>query len=132
MEVTTFVQSVYTRWNSSCMLRRIHKTLDCINIILLRSKNNIPLLNHKETNCIPGILAYLKIFAVMTEKWSDESYATISLLIPCTKQILIELTNLESTIKTSTGKMFQQLLIDLSEDILLKYETRTVLRYINS
>lgn len=132
MEVTTLIQSVYTRWNSSYeMLKRIYKTLDCINIILLKSKNNIPLLNHEETKCIPDILACLKIFAVMTEKLSGESYVTISLLIPCTKQILIELGNLESTIKTKTGQNFRKLLIKLSEDRLLQYETRTVPRYIN-
>ncbi|KMQ90940.1 zinc finger bed domain-containing protein 1-like protein [Lasius niger] len=127
MEITTLVQSVYTRWNSSYeMLQRIYKTLDCINIILLKSKNNIPLLNHEETECIPDILACLKIFSVMTEKLSGESYATISLLIPCTKQILIKLGNLESTIKTQAGQKFRKLLIKLSEDRLLQYETRTV------
>lgn len=81
------------------MLKRMYKTLDCINIILLKSKN-IFLLNHEETKCISDILACLKIFAVMTEKLSGESYVTISLLIPCIKQILIELGNLESTIKS--------------------------------
>lgn len=132
MEVITLVQSDYTRWNSSYeMLKRVYKTLDCINTILLRSKNNILLLNHEETRCVPDILACLQIFAVMTEKLSGESYATISLLIPCTKQILIELKNLESTIRTNTGQIFRKLLIKLSEDILLKYETRTVPRYIN-
>lgn len=58
----------------------LNAAFDDINIILLRSKNNIPLLNHEETKCIPDILACLKIFAVMTEKLSGESYATISLL----------------------------------------------------
>lgn len=87
----------------------------------------------KKQKCIPDILACLKIFAVMTEKLSGESYATISLLIPCTKQILIELgsTNLESTMRTKAGQNFRKLLIKLSEDKLLQYETRTVPRYKN-
>lgn len=107
MAVTTLVQSVYPCWKSSYeMLQSIYKTLDCVNIILVRSQSNIPLLNHEETKYIPDILACLKIFAVMTEKLSGESYATISLLIPCTKQILIELGNLELTMRTKAGQNF--------------------------
>lgn len=55
----------------------------------------------------------------MTEKLSGELYATISLLIPCTKQILIELRNLESAMKTKAEQNFRKLFIKLSEDRLL-------------
>lgn len=102
----------------------------CQCYLVVRSQSNIPLLNHEETKYIPDILACLKIFAVMTEKLSGESYATISLLIPCTKQILIELGNLELTMRTKAGQNFRKL-IKLSEDRLLQYETRTVPRYEN-
>lgn len=120
----SLLQAVVTRWNSSYfMLERIQQNLDCINIILTRVKNDVPLLTPDEVAAIPDMLTCLKPFVEATKDLSGACYTTISLLIPYTKQILEEL----KTFKPDTvcGQNLLQKLIKLTETKLLSYETRS-------
>lgn len=127
MTITTLIQSVYTRWNSSYdMLERFYAARDCINVILMRTENDIPLLTPAEIEIIPEILKLLKPFVVATEQMSGDKYETVSLIIPFTKEILTTLAAEKPLHLTNPGKTLRNHLISLAEAKLLPYETRTV------
>lgn len=92
LNITTFIQSVYTRWNSTYkMMARIYKAFDYISLILMKIDTKIRMLTAAERQAISEVFQVFKPFITATEKLSSESYPTISLLITFTQQIQVEL-----------------------------------------
>ena len=128
---TKLIQYCYTRWNSSyLMLESINKSADAITIVSIKSGAKVPHLKSTERQAIPEILIVIKPFVDATEKLSGDKYSTMSLIIPCTKLILLELDDVLPKIMSVEVIKFHSKLIELTKERLLIYETRTISAYV--
>ncbi|XP_055551601.1 E3 SUMO-protein ligase ZBED1-like isoform X3 [Wyeomyia smithii] len=150
-QLTKISQPNNTRWNSVYyMLESIWKIGEALFAVLSKCGKWELDLTPAEKHLIPQILAILKPFVKATTKLSGDSYPTVNLIIPTTKQILTELNSLlslsdnevveeETTVfEVSENNKDAKVVIDSQEAIcflkqlvsstrekMLEYETRT-------
>lgn len=128
LTVSTLIQDVETRWNSTFyMLERIHLILDAINIVVPRIRNfPVSLLTPDEIEALPEIISLLRPFEEATRYLSTSSYPSISLIIPTVKGLLEGLNDLmKGNIKTPIAQSFLSTLT-ITCSRLKEYENRTV------
>lgn len=121
------LQEVATRWNSCYfMIKRILKTTDALNSVLLKLRNSPSPLTLDDLLLLNDIEKSLSIFQDATEKISGYKYVTISLIIPITHGIYNNLNS--ATMATESGRTFCNGLLESVRTRLFSYETRTIPR----
>lgn len=123
------LQEVATRWNSCYfMIERILKTTDALNSVLLKLRNAPSPLTLDDISILKDVEKSLSIFQDATEKISGYKYPTLSLIIPITHGIYINLNSAITTMTTESGKTFCNGLLESVRNRLFLYETRTITR----
>ncbi|XP_055524869.1 E3 SUMO-protein ligase ZBED1-like [Wyeomyia smithii] len=123
------MQPCKTRWNSLFyLLESAQKIGDPLYQVLYQCDKWELKLNPAEEHLIPQILRILKPFVTATTKLSGDSYPTINLVIPTTKQILVDLENLQ---RTEENDLFEAGdTIKVTGDECVKIESRDALRFL--
>ncbi len=88
------VQECKTRWNSLyLMLERYHKLATSIACVLLKlaTKVVLPTIDYADLQLLNDVMSCLLPFKNATEKLSGSNYITISLIIPTTSELVMEL-----------------------------------------
>ncbi|XP_055534808.1 E3 SUMO-protein ligase ZBED1-like isoform X2 [Wyeomyia smithii] len=123
------MQPCKTHWNSLFyLLESAQKIGDPLYQVLYQCDKWELKLNLAEEHLIPQILRILKPFVTATTKLSGDSYPTINLVIPTTKQILVDLENLQ---RTEENDLFEAGdTIKVTGDECVKIESRDALRFL--